>query len=94
MASSGNITALLDRMAAEDLIQRRASPDDRRSHQVRMTAKGRRLFDDMADDHARWIDDALDGFDHDSKQALISLLVEVRTIFETNAPGARKDISE
>lgn len=94
MASSGNITALLDRMAAEDLVDRRASPDDRRSHQVKMTAKGRRLFDEMADDHARWIDDALDGFDQASKRALISLLVDVRTLFETNAPGARKDIAE
>ena len=94
MASSGNITALLDRMAAEDLVERRASPADRRSHQVKMTAKGRRLFHEMADDHARWIDDALDGFDQANKRALISLLVDVRTLFETNAPGARKDTAE
>lgn len=87
MASSGNITALLDRMAAEDLIVRRASPDDRRSHQVRMTDKGRALFEDMIDDHARWIGAALDSIDDRDKERLIALLVEVRRAFEAS-PGA------
>lgn len=83
MASSGNITALVDRMVAEDLIVRRASPDDRRSHQLRMTAKGEALFAEMTDDHARWVDAALDGIADTDKERLIALLVEVRRAFET-----------
>ena len=82
MASSGNITALVDRMVAEDLIVRRASPDDRRSHQLRMTDKGAALFADMTDDHARWVDAALDGIADKDKERLIALLVEVRRAFE------------
>lgn len=82
MASSGNITALVDRMVAEDLIVRRASPDDRRSHQLRMTATGRKLFDEMTADHARWVDDALDGIDDRDKERLIAMLIEVRRAFE------------
>ena len=94
MAASHNITALLDRMVAEGLIERRASPDDRRSHQVRMTAEGRSLFDGMANDHLRWVNEALDGFDQDSKRALISLLVEMRDIFGANALGAHQEKTE
>lgn len=82
MASSGNITALVDRMVAEDLIVRRASPDDRRSHQLKMTKKGAALFADMTDDHARWVDAALDGIADKDKKRLIALLVEVRRAFE------------
>ena len=82
MASSGNITALVDRMAAEDLIVRRASPDDRRSHQLRMTDKGAALFAEMTGDHAGWVDAALNGIADRDKERLIALLVEVRRAFE------------
>ena len=85
MASSGNITGLLDRMEADGLIERRASPHDRRSQQIRMTARGRALFDEMADDHARWIDAALDGIPVADKKRLIELLARVRGTFEANA---------
>ena len=78
MASGGNITALLDRMAAEDLIERRASPSDRRSFQVRMTMAGRTLFLAMNRDHARWIDAALGDLPDVEKERLIELLVRVR----------------
>jgi DNA-binding MarR family transcriptional regulator len=92
MASSGNITALVDRMVAEDLIVRRASPNDRRSHQLRMTEKGAALFDEMTDDHARWVDAALDGIADKDKERLIALLVEVRRAFEaTTQAGAEQE---
>jgi len=88
MAASGNITALLDRMEAESLLERRASPSDRRSFQVRMTGEGRRLFAKMAADHARWIDAALVDLPEADKRHLVDLLVAVRRRFEADgAPG-------
>jgi len=78
MTSGGNITALLDRMEAESLIERRASPSDRRSFQVRMTAEGRRLFLAMNRDHARWVDEVLGDLPEAEKDRLIDLLVRVR----------------
>jgi DNA-binding MarR family transcriptional regulator len=78
MASGGNITALLDRMAAESLIERRASPSDRRSFQVRMTAEGKRLFLSMNRDHARWVDEVLGDLPEGEKARLLDLLVRVR----------------
>lgn len=92
MASSGNITALVDRMAADNLIVRRASPDDRRSHQLRMTDKGAALFAAMTDDHAGWVDAALNGIADRDKERLIALLVEVRRAFEaTTIQGAKQE---
>jgi DNA-binding MarR family transcriptional regulator len=85
MAASGNITALLDRMEAEALVERRASPSDRRSFQVRITNEGQRLFAEMAGDHARWIDAALIDLPDADKRRLIDLLVEVRHRFEPKA---------
>jgi len=92
MASGGNITALLDRMAAESLIERRASPSDRRSFQVRMTAEGRALFLAMNRDHARWIDAALGDVPDSEKERLIDLLVRVRhAVEQTEAAGDAAD---
>lgn len=89
MAASGNITALLDRMESEGLIERRASPSDRRSFQVRMTDTGSRLFAKMAADHAGWIDAALVDMPDAEKQRLVDLLVVVRRRFEVvgNSPS-------
>jgi len=85
MAASGNITALLDRMEGEALIERRASPNDRRSFQVRMSMAGRQLFAKMAADHARWIDTALADLPDAEKERLVDLLVAVRRRFEADA---------
>ena len=82
MASGGNITGLLDRMIADGLVERRGSPIDRRSFQVRLTKYGKDRFLDMADDHARWVEGALGGILAKDKEQLIELLVRVRRAFE------------
>ncbi len=82
MASSGNITGLVDRMQADGLVERRASPIDRRSFQVRMTEQGRIAFLDMTGDHAKWAAGALRGISDHDKEQLIKLLVRVRRAFE------------
>jgi len=88
MTSNGNITALLDRMAAEGLIERKPSPDDRRSQLVRITADGRALFAAMNRQHAKWIDAALADLPDTDKEKLVDLLIRVRHAFEAEAAGA------
>lgn len=87
MTSSGNITALLDRMAAEGLVERRPSPTDRRSFQIRMTRLGRKTFDRLTADHAAWVDTALADVSDADKRRLIDLLTRVRKSYD----GARTD---
>jgi DNA-binding MarR family transcriptional regulator len=82
MASGGNITGLLDRMENEDLVIRRASPTDRRSYQVKMTAQGQKLFNKMTQDHEAWVGEMLAELPESDKEHLIELLVGVRRAFE------------
>jgi DNA-binding MarR family transcriptional regulator len=78
LAASGNITAVLDRMEREDLVERRPSPTDRRSYQVRMTPSGKKLFRRMTRDHAIWVDEALDSVPMGDKETLVALLASTR----------------
>lgn len=82
MAASGNITALIDRMAEEGLVIRQPNPADRRSNRVHMTAAGEALFRRMASAHSRWIDAALLDFPEAEKQQLITMLRDVRNRVE------------
>lgn len=91
MAASGNITALIDRMESEGLVERRPSPSDRRSSQVRLSANGRALFLAMTADHAAWLDQALRGVDDADKEALIGLLSATRKAFARSVAGTGTD---
>lgn len=55
MVTPGNLTGLVDRLAAEGQIAREQMADDRRVVVVRMTDKGRRDFSAMAKAHEDWI---------------------------------------
>ena len=55
MVSNGNITGLVERLAAQGLIRRKPSPNDRRVHIVSLTVEGRRFFRAMARENANWI---------------------------------------
>src|SRR4051794_9219789 len=44
LVTKGNICGLLDRMAAADLVTRKADPKDRRANHLHMTPHGRKRF--------------------------------------------------
>ena len=70
--SNGNVTGIVDRLAAEGLVERIPVPDDRRMSRVRLTAKGRRQFDKQARAHERWVNDLLGGFDSTEAEHLLA----------------------
>jgi DNA-binding MarR family transcriptional regulator len=59
MVSNGNVTGIIDRLAAEKLVLRQALANDRRSYIVRLTPKGASQFVGMAKAHETWIDGLL-----------------------------------
>jgi len=59
MVSNGNVTGIIDRLAAEKLVLRQAPANDRRSYIVRLTPKGASQFAGMAKAHEAWIDGLL-----------------------------------
>ncbi|WP_366654799.1 MarR family transcriptional regulator [Fodinicurvata sp. EGI_FJ10296] len=83
MVSNGNITGIVDRLVAESLITRTPNPHDRRTQFVRLTARGRRVFLDMAAIHQGWIDDLFSGLTPDEGRDLFALLGRAKASIRT-----------
>lgn len=74
MVSNGNVTGIIDRLAAEKLVLRQAPANDRRSFIVRLTPKGAAQFAVVARAHEGWVDELLAGFDAAQTDDLIDIL--------------------
>jgi len=74
MVSNGNVTGIIDRLAAEKLVLRQAPANDRRSFIVRLTPKGAAEFADIAKAHEKWVDELLADFDAAEAEHLIGML--------------------
>lgn len=85
MVSAGNVTGLVDGLAADGLIVRQAQARDRRSARVRLTPAGKRAFEAMLPTHERWIDEAFAALDPSELKRLLALLAKLKT----SAAGAR-----
>jgi DNA-binding MarR family transcriptional regulator len=74
MVSNGNVTGLVERLVEAGLIERNVSEADRRAVRVRLTAKGRHVFGEMAAAHAEWIAELFAGLSEGEQEALWSRL--------------------
>lgn len=63
VVSNGNVTALVDALAAEGLVARAPDRGDRRVSIVRQTRRGRAAFAAIAAAHEGWIDEIFAGLD-------------------------------
>jgi MarR family transcriptional regulator, organic hydroperoxide resistance regulator len=53
--TKGNVSGLVDRLVEAGLVERRAFPDDRRSHALHLTGKGRRIAERAMAAQARYV---------------------------------------
>lgn len=74
MVSNGNVTGLVERLVQSGLIERNANESDRRAVRVRLTNEGRRVFAEMAREHADWIAEFFEGLGEEDQEALLSQL--------------------
>ncbi|HEY8047837.1 MAG TPA: MarR family transcriptional regulator [Ramlibacter sp.] len=88
MVTGGNVTGITDQLAAEGLVDRVDVAGDRRAYRVRLTAKGRKLFHEMAHQHERWIVDAFAGLTAKEIATLHKLLGKVKDHARTQAEAA------
>jgi DNA-binding MarR family transcriptional regulator len=79
MVTGGNVTGITDQLVAEGLVDRVDVEGDRRAYRVRLTARGRKLFHDMAREHEEWIVDAFAGLSDKDIAALHKLLGKVKS---------------
>ena len=63
LVSGGNTTGLVERLRREGLAEREVDALDRRIYRVRLTARGRALFDEMAEEHEAWVNQIFEGLD-------------------------------
>jgi DNA-binding MarR family transcriptional regulator len=78
MVSNGNVTGLAERLVQQGLLDRRASPNDRRAQLVSLTPEGRRAFRTMARTHENWIADIFARLDAADVDALMRLLAKAK----------------
>jgi DNA-binding MarR family transcriptional regulator len=78
MVTGGNVTGITDQLVAEGSVERVDVAGDRRAYRVRLTPKGRKLFNEMATLHAGWIVEAFAGLSERDVAALHKLLGKVK----------------
>jgi len=78
MVTGGNVTGITDQLVTEGLVERIDVEGDRRAYRVRLTPKGRKLFNDMARQHESWIVDAFSALSEKDMATLHKLLGKVK----------------
>jgi DNA-binding MarR family transcriptional regulator len=78
MVTGGNVTGITDQLVTEGLVERVNVEGDRRAWRVRLTARGRKLFNEMAQQHEAWIVDAFAGLNGKEIAQLHRLLGKVK----------------
>ena len=85
MVTGGNVTGITDQLEAEGLVERVEVEGDRRAYRVRLTPRGRRQFNTMAQAHESWIVDAFAALSPEDIRTLRSLLGKVKASFQETA---------
>lgn len=86
MVTGGNVTGITDQLVGEELVERVPVPGDRRAYRVRLTAKGRKLFAEMAHAHEEWVVQAFAGLQDREVATLHRLLGKVKQHSQTTIP--------
>lgn len=78
MVTGGNVTGITDQLVTEGLVERIEVEGDRRAYRVRLTAKGRKQFHEMARQHEAWIVEAFSSLGEKDIATLYRLLGKVK----------------
>jgi DNA-binding MarR family transcriptional regulator len=87
MVTNGNVTGLVDKLAAEGFVIRENVPGDRRVQVVRMTKAGASLFSVMAEAHGGWLARLTKDIPHDAMEALMGDLNRLKSSIRENRFG-------
>jgi DNA-binding MarR family transcriptional regulator len=79
MVTGGNITAIVDQVEKEGLVERLDEPADRRAFRIRLTPAGRKTFAEMARAHEEWVVELLSGLSRREQDELLKLLAKLKS---------------
>jgi DNA-binding MarR family transcriptional regulator len=78
MVTGGNVTAIVDQLEKEGLVERLDEPADRRAWLIRLTSAGDKSFAEMARAHEEWVVELLAGMSRREQDELLKLLAKVK----------------
>ena len=78
MVTGGNVTGITDQLVAEGLVERMEVDGDRRAYRVRLTARGHKVFGEMARQHEGWIVAAFEALSPREVESFYKLLGKVK----------------
>ena len=78
MVTGGNVTAIVDQLEKEGLVERLAEPDDRRAWLIRLTSSGKKTFAEWARAHEQWVVELLSGLSRKEHDELLKLLAKLK----------------
>jgi len=78
MVTGGNVTAIVDQLEKEGLVERLDEPADRRAFRIRLTRTGEKTFAEWARAHEAWVVDLLSGLSRRDQDELLRLLARVK----------------
>ena len=78
MVTGGNVTAIVDQLESEGLVERLDEPADRRAFRIRLTRAGERGFAEMARAHEEWVVELLARLSRREHEELLKLLAKLK----------------
>jgi len=78
MVTGGNVTAIVDQLEKEGLVERLDHAEDRRAFSIRLTRAGDKSFAEMALAHEAWVVELLAGLSRREQEELLRLLAKVK----------------
>jgi DNA-binding MarR family transcriptional regulator len=88
--SGGNVSGLVQRLLADELISKEMSSEDRRSFIVRLTSKGEALFRKAADVHKKHLSKRLENVSAEELETALTVLRSVSSKIQTEKKQSRK----
>jgi len=79
MVTGGNVTAIVDQLEKEGLVERLDEPADRRAFCIRLTRAGDKSFAEMARAHEHWVVELLSGLSRREHDELLKLLAKLKS---------------
>ena len=79
MVTGGNVTAIVDQLETEGLVERIDEPLDRRAWRIRLTGDGKKTVAEMARAHEQWVVELLGGLSRREHEELLKLLAKMKS---------------
>lgn len=74
LISSGSITTAVDRLEQQGLVERKGSPTDRRARIAHLTSKGKKLIEQLFNEHVQDMEQAFASLGREEKNSLEKIL--------------------